>query len=344
MTLLQAATTIVVRCCGAVAVAAMLLGVAATALAHPDERVVDATLRLAPGQVVSIPMAVHFHRLVATYRVHTTDASDLTLHVFGADTEPTGDVTTAGGAWRLVTRLQGEGSLHHLIDCCLGIDHAAFTLWVRNDGAEVAVLDLRAWLVHDEFAVVVQRAEAGALEVPLVAFLALGLSASMVSMRQRRLGGGGTFTRSGALPPGSLALGWSVGLFGWACSLALALGVAGAGRYGTGLIDGVIAIMADVPVPGGPFGSRAAAVMGVLLLAWMASIGLWIRAVHLGAHLRSPWPARHAMALALVSLGVGVAMGWTYGGWSVPVGLGLVLAVPLVWSATRLGHARAGGA
>jgi hypothetical protein len=201
-------------------------------------------------------------------------------------------------------------------------------------------VDLRAWLVHDEFAVVVQRAEPGALEVPLALFLALGVSATTVSARGRRrridvVGG------AGARSPGALPLAWSAGVFVWACALAAGLAVAGIARYGTGPIDGLIAIMADVPVPGGPFGSRAATVMGVLMLAWMASIGLWVRAVHAGAHVWSRWTARLGLGLAAVSLAAGVAMGWTYGAWAVPLGLALVLAVPLAACSLALRQRRA---
>ncbi len=307
-------------------VAVTLFLAASTAFAHPDERVVDATIRLEAGETATFPMSVHFHRLVATYRVHELSGSQVRLLVMPA---AAGAVDQSAGAAPVITvELAGEGALHHLIDCCLDIGYADYQLLVRNDGDAPTLLDLRAWVVHDEFAVVVQRAEPGALEVPLAMFLALGVTATMVSARGRRRWSD-VVAGAGARSPGALPLAWSAGTFVWACALAGGLAAAGAVRYGTGPIDGLIAIMADVPVPGGPFGSRAATVMGVMLLAWVASIALWIRAVHVGAHVWSAWTARVGLGLAAVSLLAGVAMALTYGSWPVPIGLALVLALPL---------------
>jgi len=324
------------------AVAVALVLASSTAVAHPDERVVDATLRLEPGETASFPMSVHFHRLVATYRVHEPDASGLTLLVVPGAAATVGVDDRSGASADVAIELAGVGSLHHLIDCCLGIDYAEYRLLVRNDGDAPALLGLRAWIVHDEFAVVVQRAEPGALEVPLALFLALGVTATMVSARGRR-DVVAAVADDGVRSPGALPLGWSAGVFAWACVLAAGLAVAGVVRYGTGPVDGLIAIMADVPVPGGPFGSRAATVMGVMMLAWVASIALWIRAVHVGAHVWSRWTARVGLGLAAVSLGVGVAMAWTYGSWPVPIGLALVLAVPLGACSLALRRRRSGG-
>ena len=124
-----------------------------------------------------------------------------------------------------------------------------------------------------------------------------------------------------------------------AVAVAATLSAAGAIRYGAGPVDGLIAIMADLPVPGGPFGSRGATVMGLLLLAWVASIALWIRAAGLAGSERRPRLVVLGAALAVVSLATGLAMGWTYDRWSVPVGLGLVLALPLVVASTALAKA-----
>jgi hypothetical protein len=49
------------------------------AAAHPDAAVVDAPLSLAPGETRAFPMSVHYHRLVATYRV--AGAGSVTLEV-----------------------------------------------------------------------------------------------------------------------------------------------------------------------------------------------------------------------------------------------------------------------
>jgi hypothetical protein len=307
---------------------------AAPALSHPDETVAEATLRLSPGDVVAFPVSVHYHRLAATYRVEPPGVSGPTLLVVGE--EATGvDAIVA-------TSLTGAGGLHHLIACCLGVGYSEVRLVVRHDGPLPVHLELRAWAVHDDFAVVTHRAEPGALEVPLAAFLGLGFAAVRVAARERRRRGPATGPADDRRA--AVVFGWSLGLFAWASAAALALAVAGAVRYGAGPIDGMIAVLADVPVPGGPFGSRGATMMGLLLLAWTGSIALWIWSVRLGAHLRSPWPLRLGLALAAVSLAGGLALGWTYGRWAVPVGLGLVLAVPLGVAVVALAPgARRGG-
>ena len=314
-----------------VLVAAMFA--ADVAFAHPDERVVDATLTLAPGELVSIPFAVHYHRLAATYRVHEPGAAEVMLSVVAASDALTERGQGTGEPHVFGIVLRGEGGFHHLIDCCLGATYSDYRMELRNDGSDAVTLDLRAWVVHDEFAVVATRAEVGALEVPLALFVVLGIASTVASRRRAR-----SWMRDGAEPAGrtraAVMLGWSVGLFGWACAVALGLAVFGAARYGGGPVDGLIAAMADVPVPGGPFGSRTALVMGVLLLTWTASIALWIAAVRHGTHAHVRATARFGRVLAIVSLAAGVAMGWTYGAWATPVGLGLVLAVPL-WFCAR---------
>jgi hypothetical protein len=332
-----------VTCRGLTMACVALLLTTAVVHAHPDEPVVDATLRLAPGEIVAIPMAVHYHRLVARYRTHPADAPGATLRVIPAGSTPAGDAVAGGAAAGFEARLGGAGRLHHLIDCCLARDDAAYELWLSNEGGAPLELDVRAWLVHDEFAVIAHRAEPGALEAPLMIFLGLGGAALLATSRRRQRhrepgGAAGGATRA----RGSLAFAWSFGSFVAACVMALGLGVAGMARYGTGLAAGSMAIMADVPLPGGPFGSRGSVAMGVLLLVWMASLALWTLAIHRGAHLRSPWPVRMVLAVAAVGLIAAVTVGWDYGRWAVPLGLGAVLVLPLSVSARWLMRLEAG--
>jgi hypothetical protein len=304
--------------------AACLLAAASLAWAHPDAMLVDGRFTIEPGASATFPASVHFHRLVARYDVVSPDAANLRLEV----------VPFAAGATEVASApLRGAGRVHHLIDCCLDADFSGYDVVVRNGGPAAATFELRAWVVHDEFAVVARAAESGAVEVPLALFLALGVAAVLVAHRARvretRYGG--------SAPGGRRAFLWSLGLFGAAVAVALALGVAGMLRYGTGPVSGLVAIMADVPVPGGPFGSRMALVMGVLLLGWVGAVGAWIVAVAGGAHLASPRGiAGLGLALAAVHLAGGCAMGWTYGAFAVPVGLGLALALPLAASVVLL--------
>jgi hypothetical protein len=312
----------------AVCIAVSLLALAPFAAAHPDAALFDGPLRLAAGEGVSAPMDVHYHRLVATYRVES--AGPVTLEVVaGAD---------ASGATAYRAALEGGGRLHHLIECCDDAAFTDYTLVIRNDGAEPARLDLHAWIVHDEFAVVSRAAEVGAVEVPGLMFLGLGIGALVATRgirRRRRAPADGASSDNLAA---RRAFGWSLAMLITALVTALTLGAAGAVRYGTNVVVGLMAIMADVPVPGGLFGSRAAFLMGLLLLAWIVSVWLWIVAVR-------RWNGRSngsllalGVALAALHLAGGVAMAWAYGEWLVPVGLGLVLAVPLLVSVVGLGQ------
>jgi hypothetical protein len=305
-----------------------LLALASSASGHPDAAVVDGRLHLGPGEQAVFPMSVHYHRLVATYRLDGAPSVALEVRA-GAD--------DAAGAIVHRTTLDGSGRLHHLVACCLGVGFSDFTLVVRNDGAEAARLDLRAWIVHDEFAVVAYAAEAGAVEVPGALFLGLGIGATLAAAgaRRRRDAPGGT-TSSAAEAVAARAYRWSLGTFVGGVAVAVALGAAGAVRYDAGLVGGMAAIMADIPVPGGPFGSRAASLMGLLLVAWIVSVVLWIVAVRRGPVPTDARVVRLGAALAVVHLSGGLALAWTYGAYLVPVGLGLVLAAPLAVSAVGL--------
>ena len=309
--------------------AAFVLGLIATSwtYAHPDAQLFDESVRLAPGEAVVRPMAVHFHRLVATWAVDDPVGKELWLLVVPAEERDAVDAAPAD-AW-FAARLEGDGRMSHLIACCDGIAYRHLLLVVRNDGEEPVDVALRAWAVHDDFAVVAARAEAGAVEVPLALFTLVGAGAVTAAVRDRR-------RRDTSVRPRGRALAWSAALFGAAMVMAAGLGVAGALRYGAGPIDGMIAILADVPVPGGLFGSRAAFVLAALLLIWVAAIAAWVVAVRQGAHRRSRWVVPMGAALALVSLVGGLAMSWTYGGSLVPVVLAIALSTPLAVSAWLL--------
>ncbi len=312
------------------------------AFGHEDLRIVDATVTVEPGAAVTYPTAVHYHRIVGRYALVDPDADagapDVSIGLAVAppagNTADTGSVDpsrTGGFEATLVATLAPRGTFDALIRCCDGRDWTPAELLVRNDGDRPATLRLRAWAVHDEFAVVVDRAESGAMEVPLTLFSAFGGLALVVAARERRRG---RTPGDPATLPTSVRVG--VGLLVASFALAVALGAAGAVRYGAGPIAGMVAILADLPVPGGPFGSRAATLMGVLMLAWLAAIGAWIRTLHLGAHRNSPWPRRLGGTLGGASLGVGVAIGWTYGSFGVPMALALPLAAPLLGIAATM--------
>lgn len=309
---------------------AAALFVVPPALAHPDVMLHDGPLRLAPGEVVVRPMALHFHRLVARWAVHGPAAEGLWLLVVPAETA--GASASAPEDTWFAAPLVGHGRLSHLIDCCMDVAYRHLLLVLRNDGEATVTLDLRAWAMHDEFAVVSARAEQGAVEVPLALFALLGAASLAAVARDRR-------RLDRAVAPRGWALTASANLFVTALATAAALGFAGASRYGGGPVDGMIAVLADVPLPGGPFGSRAALLLGVLLLAWLAAIGAWVLAVGQGAHRRSRWALPLGAALAVASLAGGLAMSWTYAGSVVPAALAVALATPVAMSAWLLQRA-----
>jgi hypothetical protein len=307
--------------------------------AHPDVMLVGGErLRLEPGQAVVRPMGVHFHRLVARWSVADPTAEGPWLLVVPAEAERAAEVAPED-AW-FAARLDGGGRLQHLIDCCLGVDERHLLLILRHDGPAPVDLDLHASALHDEFAVVARRAEAGALEVPLTLFAALGVAALLVLARDRRRAGGPSTARPRAA---AVAAHVAAALLVASLASALLLGGAGALRYGGGLTHGLIAVLADLPVPGGLFGSRAAFLLAWLLLAWVAAIAAWIVAVAAGAHLRSSRRIRVlGGALASISLGGALAMAAAYDGSLVPAVLGLVLAGPLAVTAGGIRRTQSG--
>ena len=231
-----------------------------------------------------------------------------------------------------------DATVNHLLRCCDENVYSDYFLVVRNDGAEPIDVDLRMWNVHDDFAVVVDRAETGAFTIPLGIFLALAIAAGR-AVRRERAGVRNSSAFAGTQTTLAPSLGdqrlplsfWlSLGLAAFACFVALSLAAFGASRYPAGLVDGMVAAMADLPVPAGPFGSRDALVMGVLLLAWSGAVACWVRSVSVGAARASRWPAALAIGIGIVTLIGGALMGWTYRSPVVPGTLGLVLGIPLI--------------
>jgi hypothetical protein len=261
-------------------------------------------------------MSLHYHRLVARY-----DASGgpIVLEVV-----PGG----AGEASPVVRReLVGSGRLHALVACCLDAGYSPYWLVLRNEGSGTVQLQLRAWLVHDEYAVVAEAAEPGAVEVPGGLFALLGSWALLAVARRRGLtSGGGRHARAAA--SFRRAMRASLLAASIASLVALALGVAGAVRYGTDPIVGMMAIMADLPVPGGLFGSRAAFLLALVMLTWSGAFVLWIvAAARAETRAERRRLALLGIALAGTHLAGSLAMTLAYGA-VVPVALGLVLALP----------------
>jgi hypothetical protein len=302
---------------------------AGSATAHPDLPLLNERVRLEPEGSLVVRTALHYHRLVARY--HMAEPSDgvVALRVVRGD-----DVSSASATpfepdpadVLLDEALTGSGVVNRLVPCCLDVAWQSVVVELRNDGTVPVTLDLRLWAVHDEFAVVSLRAEDGAATIPLALFGLLG-GAGLVAGR-RREGGQGPASR----PWGRIAS----TLFVTAGVAALALAVTGMARYGGGPSDGLVAIVADLPVPGSVFGSRAATVMSVLMVAWLGAIGAWFAAARHHESGDGPGLAVLGAALATVTLASAAVMSVSYGGSWVPVAQGLVLAVPVAWRAARL--------
>lgn len=289
------------------------------ARAHADVPVLDGTFVVGPGEALTAPMALHFHRLVVRYDVRGDGA--LRLTVVRGPGAARGSAPPSGTP--IDEELRGRGRWSRLIPCCRDVAYQAFTLRLRNDGPAAVTADLHAFAVHDDLAVVAQRAEVGAAGVPAILFLGVGIAAAAAGRRTRR-------ERARPARPGATSPVWAGAvLFLLAGATAWALAFAGALRYRAGLAEGMVAILADLPVPGGPFGSRAAFLMGLLLLTWLASALLWIVGVARGAHRRAPWVAGLGWALTCASLAGGAAMALDYDRSWVPLALAALLAAPL---------------
>ena len=306
----------------------VLLGLAATALAHADVPLIEGEFRLEPGEEFVVPTALHYHRLALRYRVAGADDTAFSLRVvLGSEPDALDDAPAT--ATMLQATLAGSGSRSQLIPCCDGVAYQEMLLELRNDGDAPATLELRAWALHDEFAVVSTRVEPGAAIVPAALFGLLGLAAwgAVRGSRTRSHRVAGRAARQ--------ALRGSAALFGVAVVAVVALGATGMVRYGGGPVDGIVAVMADLPIPGGPFGSRAALAMGVLLLSWLTAHGLWYAAVASGTGVDATGQGsalrtrRLGAALAATSLMGGVSMGVSYGSWVPPI-LALLLVAPVV--------------
>lgn len=300
-----------------VLVAALAAGTGA-AWAHPDLPIFDGAIRLAPGEALERLVPLHYHRVVGRYRVSGAGATQVSFTLQNA--------LASGGQASVLARREG-GRFNHLVSCCLGEDETPFRFRVRNEGPDEVEVTLFAFAAHDDLAVVTHRAEGGALEIPMMMFLGLGVAAGLVSWRRRPLR---ARADDQSVPP---ALRFSMAAAVISSAGGLALAVAGMLRYGGGPLEGLIAAMADLPVSGGPYGSRDALVLGLVMLAWLAAIGAWVRALGVAGPRHARRVAYWGLFLAGVSLAMGVLVGWTYGSYPVPVALGVALGAPLLMAA-----------
>lgn len=279
------------------------------ALAHGDDRLVNETLELAPGDTATFEGEVHYHRLVGRFVADGPIAVRFVESETGStivDLEPGADL-----------------SVNRLVRCCDGRAWTPHHLVIENAGALTVTVDARATLVHDDLAVMVYRAESGTAE-SVVVMGALWVWA-LARIRRRR-------SSTSAMR----AIATVAALFGSVLVLALV----GAIRYGAGSAPGLLAGLADVPVlPVNPIVSRASLLVGMAMVGWAVAGARWAKAGQ--AMDRRPWIAVGALVVAAVVV-AGVAVGTTYRTTGMPLAMALTATVPLVgfaWLELAGGHA-----
>lgn len=281
----------------ALAACLVLLLTPSAAQAHGDDRLVNETFDLAPGEAVTFDGELHYHRLVGRFvadgpievRLVQTDTGATVV-----DLEPGSDLT-----------------VNQLVRCCDGRAWTPHQLVIENTGDEPVTVEAKATLVHDDLAVMVYRAEAGTAE-SVVVMGALWVWALARIRRRRSSTSPARATRTVGVVLGSV----------------LALGVYGAIRYGVGSAPGFLAGLADVSVlPFNPIVSRASLLMGVMMIGWAVAGARWAKAGQVMD--RTAWVAVGAVVVGAVVVAA-VAIGTTYRATGMPLAMALTATLPVL--------------
>ncbi len=277
------------------------------ARAHGDVALADATVTLAAGESVRFEGDVHYHRLVGRITADTP----VTVGLVDARTGRT--VLAAGTA--------GDHSLNELIRCCREQVWAPHVLVVENVGRAPATVHVRAALVHDDLAVMVDRAESGVAE-SVVFFGVVWVAVLSRSLRRRR----------------SESLRASLVMMAVLTGLVTVAAWYGAVRYGGFGAPAMVAALSDAPVlPMNPVVSRASFLLGIGILAWGWGGARWARVDP--ADRRGPWLATGAwLSAAVVATGLAVTV--AYRGPGIPAALTTVFVLPMLavmagWDGSR---------
>lgn len=299
------------RSVAAVFVCVIVLLTPNTARAHGDDRLVDETLELGPGETVSFDGEVHYHRLVGRFVAD----GPVEVRLIQADSGATA-VDLESGADLMVNRL---------VLCCDGRAWTPHRLVLVNPGDETVTVEARATLVHDDLAVMVYRAEPGTTESVAV----MGALWVWVLVRVWR-------RRSSTSPAHAIR---TVGVV---LGSVLTLGLYGAVRYGVGSAPGLLAGLADVPVlPINSLVSRASLLMGMAMVGWAVAGARWARA---GREMdAAAW-----LGLGIVLVGAVVmtatSVSTTYQTAGMPLIMALTAAIPvLVFGVVELWGRHVGG-
>lgn len=265
------------------------------AFAHGDARLMDEVVLLGPGQSVDFESGLHYHRLVGEFAAD----GEVAVRLVGVDGTPRVVVTGV------------DIAVNELVRCC---DEQVWTphrLVIENLGDRPVTVDGRAMLVHDDLAVMVDRAESGTAESVVV----MGGIWAYVLFRIRRKGALVKTVRPGLT------------LF-IVVAAVLGVGVYGAVRYQSASAPGVVAGLADVPIlPVNPLVSRASLLMGVAMIGWAVAGAGWARAARVTR--RPVWAALGAGLVGSVIV-TAIAIGTSYGAWGMPLAMALAAVVPML--------------
>jgi hypothetical protein len=278
----------------------VLLAPSPAALAHGDERLLDGSFTIGPGDVIAVDGSIHYHRLVASFAADgpiSLTLVDLTADAVVLAIPPAESVT-----------------VNHLVACCDSAAWAAHRLLIENPGSASVTGTGRASLVHDDVAVMVHRAESGAAESVGV----MGAIWIAVLWRTRRRTGGNSARNA-------------VVTFGVLAAAVLVLAFYGFTRYGVGGIPALIGALSDVPViPTNPIVSRSSLLLGVAMVGWSITAVRWTRAE--ATMSRLGWLGLGTLVTGAVGL-VGLLAAATYGAAGMPIALTVAALLPLLLAA-----------
>lgn len=288
-----------------VAMLVLLLALPMAALAHGDEELGDGTTVLEPGASLRATGGLHYHRLAAVVVADGPVTVELVRDATGGVAASAGPATTI--------------RLNQLVRCCDRGTWDDHTLVVTNTGTSAARTQVRARLVHDDLAVMVDGAESGTR----ASIVVLGIAWTGLLWRSAR-------RRPHDLPLRSPAVRLAV-----VVGPLVALALWGGWRYGTGGAPGLVAGLADVPVlPFNPVVSRATLLVGVGLVLWGRAGTAWSRVEDTATV--GWWATGAAIVGSVVAVAVLVTAAYGAGGAAVASAVaagGPLLAVPTLRAA-----------
>ncbi len=273
----------------------LILVLAAPALAHGDERLVEGEFTIGPHQVMSFEGDVHYHRLVAWFDA----AGPISLRLVDADAGS--EVFTLG--------MSTSHSINRLITCCDGTAWAPHRLELENHSDDPVVVTGDAKLVHDDLAVSVFGAEPGVIE----SMTALAAVWTWALFRNRR--------RAGSSPRAAVK---SLAIVSVATVLVAIVGML---RYGVGSAPGLLAGASDLPLfPMNPIVSRASVSVFLGMAGWATAGALWAGARP--AMTRIAWSGL-GLAVAGAVIVVAALVASTYGTLGVPAFISALALLPI---------------